>query len=137
MQALKEITRHYAALCARVPIKPIRTAEEHDHAVTALNALLDAGASVEDHSLADLTAVLGGLIHDYEETQLRSCATPASVLRFLMAQHSLSQSDMSDVGSQGVVSEILAGKRALNVRQIRLLARRFGVSPSVFFERDM
>lgn len=34
--------------------------------------------------------------------------------------------------SQGVVSEILSGKRDLNVRQITQLAARFGVSPAVF-----
>ncbi len=34
--------------------------------------------------------------------------------------------------SQGVYSPILAGKRELNVRQLRALSERFGVSPSVF-----
>jgi antitoxin component HigA of HigAB toxin-antitoxin module len=33
-----------------------------------------------------------------------------------------------------VVSEILSGKRSLNVRQISRLAKRFNVSPSVFVE---
>jgi HTH-type transcriptional regulator/antitoxin HigA len=37
------------------------------------------------------------------------------------------------LGSQGVVSEILSGKRELNTRQIAALADRFGVSPAVFF----
>jgi len=54
------------------------------------------------------------------------------LLRFFMEEHNLSQSDLAEVGSQGVVSEILNGKRGLNVRQIRALSKRFGVSPSVF-----
>ena len=54
------------------------------------------------------------------------------VLRFLMDEHGLSQSDLPEVGSQGVVSDILRGKRELNVRQIRALAKRFQVSPAVF-----
>ena len=54
------------------------------------------------------------------------------VLRFLMQQHGLRQSDLPEIGSQGVVSEVLADKRELNARQIRRLARRFGVSPAVF-----
>jgi HTH-type transcriptional regulator/antitoxin HigA len=49
-----------------------------------------------------------------------------------MDEHNLRQSDLPEVGSQGVVSEILSGKRELNVRQIRALAARFGVSPAVF-----
>ena len=56
----------------------------------------------------------------------------ADLLRFFMEEHNLSQSDLAEVGSQGVVSEILSGKRELNVRQIRALSKRFGVSPSVF-----
>jgi HTH-type transcriptional regulator/antitoxin HigA len=59
-------------------------------------------------------------------------ASGADVLRFLMEEHGLTQSDLPEVGSQGVVSEILAGKRALNVRQIRVLGARFRVSPAVF-----
>ena len=42
------------------------------------------------------------------------------------------QADLAEIGSQGVVSEILSGKRQLNVRQIHALAQRFGVSPAVF-----
>jgi HTH-type transcriptional regulator/antitoxin HigA len=49
-----------------------------------------------------------------------------------MEEHDLRQSDLPEVGSQGVVSEVLNGKRELNVRQIRELARRFHVSPTVF-----
>ena len=56
------------------------------------------------------------------------------LLQFLMEEHGLRQSDLAEVGSQGVVSEILNGKRELNVRQIRELAKRFHVSPAVFIE---
>ena len=54
------------------------------------------------------------------------------VLRYLMEEHGLRQSDLPEIGSQGVVSEILNGKRDLNVRQIRELAKRFHVAPAVF-----
>jgi len=49
-----------------------------------------------------------------------------------MQEHRLRQSDLPEIGSQGVVSEVLAGKRELNARQIKRLAKRFGVSPAVF-----
>ena len=49
-----------------------------------------------------------------------------------MEAHGLTQSELPEIGSQGVVSEILSGERDLNVRQIRRLAKRFGVSPAVF-----
>ena len=52
---------------------------------------------------------------------------------FLMKEHGLKQGDLAEIGSQGVVSDILRGKRELNVRQIKSLSRRFNVSPAVFF----
>jgi HTH-type transcriptional regulator/antitoxin HigA len=44
----------------------------------------------------------------------------------------LKQNDLPEIGSQGVVSEILNGKRELNTRQIQALSRRFGVSSAAF-----
>ena len=49
-----------------------------------------------------------------------------------MEQHGLKQGDLEEIGSQGVVSEILTGKRELNVRQVRALSQRFGVSTATF-----
>jgi len=39
---------------------------------------------------------------------------------------------LPEVGSQSVISEILNGKRQLNLRQIRALSIRFKVSAEVF-----
>ena len=49
-----------------------------------------------------------------------------------MEEHHLTQNDLREIGTQGVVSEILNGKRKLNLRQIRLLSQRFHVSPEGF-----
>ena len=59
-------------------------------------------------------------------------ANGLDVLRYLMKEHRLTQSDLPEIGSQGVVSEVLSGKRTLNVRQIKALAARFNVSPQTF-----
>jgi len=135
MLVIEELIHHYSALCTQVPLRPVRNGDEHVLAVTALNSLLDAGASDENHPLASLVEMLGDMIDDYEESQLlQSASTPAGVLRFLLQQHKLAQADLPEIGSQGVMSEILAGKRTLNVRQIRALANRFSVSPAVFLE---
>lgn len=80
-----------------------------------------------------LLDTLGTVIHAYEEQHypMLECRG-GDLLRFLMDEHRLTQADLSDVGSQGVISELIHGKRELNVRQIRVLATRFNVSPSVF-----
>lgn len=130
---IDEIAAHWQALSATVPLRPIMTALQYDAAVDALNRLLDAGGAFEQHALADLTGVLGILIGDYEERHFkRAAVTPVDTLRLLMEQHRLSQGDLPEIGSQGVVSEILNGKRSLNARQIKALAQRFDVSGTLF-----
>ena len=104
-----------------------------DHLVSVLDSLIDEVGEDENHVLSSLMEVVGNLIESYENSQdYIEDAEPISILKELMNQHGLTQKDLIEVGSQGVVSEILNGKRELNVRQIRSLSNRFGVSPSVF-----
>lgn len=50
-----------------------------------------------------------------------------------MEEHGLKQKDLvAEIGSKGVVSEILNRKRPLNTRHIKALSDRFGCSPAVF-----
>jgi HTH-type transcriptional regulator/antitoxin HigA len=46
--------------------------------------------------------------------------------------HGLEQGNRTEIDSQGVVSEILRGKRELNIRQVRELSARFGLSAAIF-----
>ncbi|MCY0853812.1 helix-turn-helix domain-containing protein [Cupriavidus sp. D39] len=132
-----ELIDHFRALSEVVPLHPIRTEHDYDEAVNAMNALLDAGAADETHPLADLVATLGELIADYDQAHYAfPDVTGVDALRFLMEQHHLTQAQVPEIGSQGVVSEILKGRRELNVRQIRALAARFDVATSVFFPTD-
>jgi len=61
-------------------------------------------------------------------------ASPADVLRFLLAQNGLSQRDIAaELGGEATVSLVLSGKRSLTREHIARLSRRFRVSPAVFF----
>jgi HTH-type transcriptional regulator/antitoxin HigA len=112
----------------------IRTEAEYHGAVERLNRLLDQVGTDGTHPLYKLLDTLGTIIHAYEERHHRlPVSSGAGVLVYLMEEHGLTQSELPEVGTQGVVSEILRGKRELNVRQIRALSMRFGVSPAVFF----
>lgn len=115
------------------PLLTIRNEREYNAAVKRLNEMLDEIGDNQKHPFYGLLDTLGTLIQAYEETYYPiPNATGVEVLRFLMDEHGLTQSDLPEVGSQGVVSEILSGKRELNVRQIRYLAQRFKVSTAVF-----
>jgi HTH-type transcriptional regulator/antitoxin HigA len=115
------------------PLLIIRNDREYDAAVKRMNELLDEIGTNEKHPLYSLLDTLGTLIQVYEEEHFPMPESSGiDVLRFFIEEHGLTQSDLPEVGSQGVVSEVLNGKRELNVRQIRALAGRFKVSPAAF-----
>ncbi len=126
----KDLQTHWATIR---PLLTIRNEREYDSAIKRLNELLDEIGTNERHPLYGLLDTLGTLIHVYEETNhpMPECSG-ADMLQFFMEEHWLNQSDLPEVGSQGIVSEILNGKRELNIRQVRELAQRFHVSPAVF-----
>lgn len=118
---------------AFAPLLAIRNERDYDRAIERLNELLDEIGTNERHPLYSLLDTLGTVIHAYEaEHHDLSDLSGPDVLKYLMAEHGLKQTDLTEIGSQGVVSEVLSGKRELNVRQIRALAERFHVSPAVF-----
>src|SRR3989338_3973927 len=112
----------------------IRTEADYNKAIGMLNRLLDEVGNNESHPLFNFLEVLGTLIESYEEDHVKIPDVPArEALKYLIEEHNLTQHDLPEIGSQGVVSEILCGKRELNTRQIKALSKRFGVSPAVFF----
>ncbi len=125
-----ELKTHWASIA---PLLSIHNEKEYNAAVKRLNELLDEIGDNEKHPLYTLLDTLGALISLYEEEHHPIPeVSGAEVLRFLMDEHGLRQSDLPEVGSQGVVSEVLNGRRELNIRQIRALAKRFKVSAAVF-----
>lgn len=112
----------------------IKTEHDYKRAVALLDQLLDTVGEDAHHPLFNYLDVLGTLIENYEDDHIKlKGATAVEVLQLLIAEHHLAQSDLPEMGTQGVVSEILHGERSLNVRQISALSERFGVSPAVFF----
>jgi len=126
----KDIEQHWAPIRR---LLSIRNERDYEDAIKRLNALLDVIGTNERHPLYTFLDTLGTLIHAYEEKHYpMQDINSADMLRYFMEEHGLKQSDLPEIGSQGVVSEVLNGKRELNVRQIRALAKRFHVSPAVF-----
>lgn len=132
-EVVAEITSHYQALSPLVPLRAIRDEAAYEQAISVLNGLLDAGAADESHPLAELVDNIGRLIGDYDDEHFApQPVSPIATLRLLMEQHHLTQSDLKEIGTQGVVSEVLNGKRDMNVRQMKALSQRFNVPASVF-----
>jgi len=107
--------------------------DDYDALVEALDELLGLVDDDEDHPLAGLASRVGDMIEAYDELHRPLPEIGgAEVLRYLMREHGLRQGDLPEVATQSVISEVLAGKRQLNVRHIRALSDRFRVSADVF-----
>ena len=115
------------------PLLAIRNEREYDAAVAQLGDLVDEVGDNPKDPRYRFIETLSVLIEAYDEEHHKiPDASGVELLKFLMEQHDLSQGDLPEVGSQGVVSEILRGKRELNVRQIQALSRRFHLPAGAF-----
>ena len=126
----EDIQAHWLAV---QPILSIRNEDEYDIAIERLNALIDEVGTDERHPLYDLLDTLGTVIYAYEEKHypVPEC-DGIEALQFLMEEHGLSRDDLPELGTSDTLSRILDGRQELTIRQIRLLADRFHVSPATF-----
>ncbi|MFO3391921.1 helix-turn-helix domain-containing protein [Legionella pneumophila serogroup 8] len=111
--------------------------DEYEKLACMLDQLLDIVGGNESHELMGLVDVISHMITQYDENNDEQLQKGSGIdaLKFLMEQHGLDQSDLKDeIGSQGVVSEILNGKRQLNLSHIKKLAKRFHVTPATFID---
>ena len=107
--------------------------KEYQDLVETLDSLIDEIGNNDAHQLAPVMETVGKLIENYEDQEYKiKDVPPVEVLKYLMQEHGLKQSDLKEIGSQGIVSEILAGKRTLNIEQIKKISKRFHVSPLMF-----
>jgi len=117
-------------------LRILRTEEDYDAAIDTLNDLSD---RVKDHT-PDETEYLLALslfVEKYEDEH--DPIPPASgveILRYLIEARQITQRDVAaGTGlTDSTISEILAGKRKMGVKHIKLIARFFKVKPSFFLD---
>lgn len=117
-------------------VKRPETEQDYDALVDHLDVLLELVGDNERHPLIGLVDIVSDQISAYEtENHPQPKGTGVTALRFLMEEHGLTQSDFkNEIGSQGVVSEIINGRRTLNLNHIKKLSERFKVSPETFID---
>ena len=109
------------------------TEKQYKFLLKAMDELIDEVGDNQKHKLAPLLETIGNLIDDYEIRNFQELdSDPIETLKFLMKENNLTQKDLEDIGSQGIISEILNRKRNLNINQIKKLSQKFNVSPSIF-----
>lgn len=112
---------------------PIKDEAHYEALLTFVEECFDRFGSDEHHPVFTLVDMLADRIAEYERKAypLPQIA-PHKLLAQLMIEHELSQKDLPEIGPQSLVSSVLSGKRKLNLRQVKALAKRFSVPMEVF-----
>ena len=132
---LEEATQHWKYVAPLLAYPKNET--DYDVLVTRLDQLLDIVGDNENHPFMGLVDALSNLITSYDEKNFQIKGIKGvNALKYLMELRQLNQSDLHDIGSQGVISEILNGKRTLNLRQIKIASHFFNVDPATFIEEE-
>ena len=125
----------YTDLLTKYQPKIIETQEEYRQILAVVEYFVfKKERSLEELALYDLAVML---VKDYES---KICPmddwktqSPTEMLQYLLETSGKRQADLVGViGSSGIVSEVVNGKRAISKSQAKKLGEMFKVSPSLF-----
>lgn len=122
----------YRNLLAEFAPQVIETEEEYDRALAVAERLTFAkNRTPEERALHKLLVTL---IEAYEtQNYPMDKSAPHEILQHLLEASGTRQTDLVGViGSSGVVSEVVNGKRSISKAQAKALSDYFKVSPSLF-----
>ena len=123
----------YAELLTIALPVSIKTDEEHERMIKSVDDLMSKrDLSPEEGRLLEL---LADIIEDYERRIYEPIekGEPHEILRFLIEENSMKQKELLPIfGSEGIISEVLKGKRRITARHAKLLGEFFKVSPELF-----
>jgi HTH-type transcriptional regulator / antitoxin HigA len=122
----------YRSLLTEVVPRVIETEEEYDRALAIAERLTFAkNLTLEEKAIYKLLVTL---IEAYEtENYPMDDSLPHEILQHLMESSGTRQVDLVGIiGSSGVVSEVVQGKRSISKAQAKALGDCFKVSPSLF-----
>ena len=122
----------YSNLLQETLPKVIETEAEYEEALAKVEQLTFAkNKSPEQLKLLKLLVLL---VEQYEtQNYPLEIAKPVEILQHLMESNHLRQTDLVGIiGSSGVVSEVVNGKRSISKTQAKALGKFFGVSAELF-----
>jgi HTH-type transcriptional regulator/antitoxin HigA len=128
------VREDYLALVCEFPLRPIRSKKDHAAAmrVYARFAGRDDLSAGENDYVDALIHFIEDYEHKHERTEMLAM-TPLEVLQHLMELHAMNTVDLGYVvGSRGLASEILNGKRGISKLVARKLCEKFAVNSELF-----
>ena len=125
-------THAYSNLLSRTRPQVIETEEEYDRILKIVEELTFTKNRTPEEKV--LHKLLVTLIEAYEtENYPMNESAPHEILQHLMESSGTRQADLVGViGSSGVVSEVVNGKRSISKAQAKALGDYFNISPSLF-----
>lgn len=122
----------YGCLLAQALPQVITTEQENEQALQIAEKLVASKSRTPEEN--QLLQLLVALIEKFEDAHYQlDASSPRSMLIHLLESKELKQSDLVGViGSKGVVSEVINGKRAISKAQAKALGEFFGVSSALF-----
>jgi HTH-type transcriptional regulator / antitoxin HigA len=121
----------YGDLLAQYQPKAIETEAENKAAILLAESLEHRQRTPEEDALLELLIIL---IEKFEETSypLPNLEADRMLLHLMEARNMKQEELVGVIGSRGVVSEIVNGKRSISKAQAKVLGELFHVSPSLF-----
>jgi HTH-type transcriptional regulator / antitoxin HigA len=113
----------------------LKTEEDNERAISQLEVLAhqDTLTAAEEDLLERLTQLIEHFEEEHYAFAPEQQATPLDRLLFLMESNHLKQSDLVGImGSKGVVSEVINGKRGISKGMAIALGNRFNVDAGFF-----
>jgi HTH-type transcriptional regulator/antitoxin HigA len=131
-------TRKYGQLLAEALPRPIESEAEYERTLEIINRLMSKPEEKLKPEEDVLLELLSQLVERYEDRHYPiPDAQPHAVIQFLMEDRGLQHKDLMPVlGSRGVTSEVINGKRKPSKTQIKALAEFFKLQPEVFISLD-
>lgn len=123
----------YKEILLKYQPKVIKTEVENEQALAIIEELMHKDNRIPEEN--ELYQLLILLVEKFEREYYLSgeTATPQSILLLLMEQKGIKQADLVGIiGSKGVVSEVVNGKRSISKNQAKALAEFFNVSSELF-----
>ena len=114
-------------------IRPIKTEQDYNLSLERVNILFDVKPNSDE---ADELDILVTLIEKYEKIHYPIPEPdPIEAIKFMMEQNGLTDADLGILlNSRSRVSELFKRKRALTIKQIRILTEELHIPASILIK---
>jgi len=124
------IPQTYAELVALCMPRPLHDEVDYRNALAVLDAMAGFEMNADQEDYFDAIATF---VEKYETSryEIDSDMTPGELLRSLMDEHGMSESDLGRLlGDRSLGHRVVTGQRKLSKKHIRILAEHFSLNPA-------